>query len=104
MQIPDKELGLVASIASDFIDNSKNSGVSFVFDSISDLIRGERWEQIYAGIRQLIDLLTVPNATALFLANTNTMDPRFLSALRGSFALQLRMDIDGLRAVKIPPN
>jgi hypothetical protein len=104
MQIPDKELGLVAAIASDFIDNSKNSGVSFVFDSISDLIRGERWEQIYSGIRQLIDLLTVPNATALFLANTNTMDPRFLGALRGSFALQLRLDADGFRAVKIPQN
>ena len=102
MQIPDKELGLVASIASDFIDNSKGSGASFVFDSISDLIRGERWEQIYAGIRQLIDLLTVPNATALFLANVNTMEPRFLAALRGAFALQLRMDGSGLRAVKVP--
>jgi hypothetical protein len=102
MQIPDKELGLVASIASDFLDNSKNSGASFVFDSITDLIRGERWEQIYSGIRQLIDLLTVPNATVLFLANANTMDPRFLGALRGAFALQLRMDGTGLRAVKIP--
>src|SRR5207247_5212129 len=26
MQIPDKELGLVAAVLSDFIDNSKNSG------------------------------------------------------------------------------
>jgi hypothetical protein len=102
MQIPDKELGLVASIVSDFLDNSKNSGASFVFDSISELIRGERWEQVYAGIRQLIDLLTVPNATALFLANVNTMEPRFIGALRGAFAVQLRMDNYGLRAVKVP--
>ena len=101
-QIPDKELGLVAAIVSDFLDNSKNSGASFVFDSISDLIRGERWEQVYAGIRQLIDLLTVPNATALFLANVNTMEPRFIGALRGAFAVQLRMDDNGLRAVKVP--
>lgn len=104
MQIPDKELGLVASIASDFLDNSKNSGASFVFDSVPDLIRGERWEQIYAGVGQLIDLLTVPNATALFLFNVNAMDPRFLGALRGAFAMQLRMDANGLRAVKIPQN
>jgi hypothetical protein len=102
MQIPDKELGLVAAIVSDFLDNSQNSGASFVFDSITDLIRGERWEQVYAGIRQLIDLLTVPNATALFLANVNTMEPRFIGALRGAFAVQLRMDISGLRAVKVP--
>ncbi len=101
MQIPDKELGLVAAIVSDFLDNSKNSGASFVFDSISDLIRGERWEQVYAGIRQLIDLLTVPNATALFLANVSTMEPRFIGALRGAFAVQLRMDDNGLRAVKV---
>jgi hypothetical protein len=102
MQIPDKELGLVAAVVSDFLDNSKNSGTSFVFDSITDLIRAERWEQVYAGIRQLIDLLTVPNATALFLANVNTMDPRFIGALRGLFAVQLRMDSSGLRAVKVP--
>ncbi|HET7404518.1 MAG TPA: hypothetical protein VFJ63_00205 [Candidatus Bathyarchaeia archaeon] len=102
MQIPDKELGLVAAIVSDYLDNSKNSGASFVFDSITDLIRGERWEQVFAGIRQLIDLLTVPNITALFLANSNTMEPRFLGALRGAFAIQLGMDSYGLRATKVP--
>ena len=104
MQIPDKELGLVAAVLSDFIDNSKNSGASFVFDSITELIRGERWEQVYSGIKQLIDLLSVPNATALFLANVNTMEPRFLGALHGAFALQLRLDNQGLVAVKVPAN
>ncbi len=104
MQIPDKELGLVAAVLSDYIDNSKNSGASFVFDSITELIRGERWEQIYSGIKQLIDLLSVPNATALFLANVNTMEPRFLGALHGAFALQLRLNNEGLRAMKIPCN
>jgi len=104
MQIPDKELGLVAAVLSDFLDNSKNSGASFVFDSITELIRGERWEQVYSGIKQLIDLLSVPNATALFLANVNTMEPRFLGALHGAFALQLRLDNQGLMAVKVPAN
>ncbi len=104
MQIPDKELGLVAAILSDFIDNSKNSGASFVFDSITELIRGERWEQVYTGIKQLIDLLSVPNATALFLANVNTMEPRFLGALHGAFALQLSLNNDGFKAIKIPNN
>jgi hypothetical protein len=102
MQIPDKELGLVAAVLSDFIDNSNNSGASFVFDSFTELIRGERWEQVYSGIKQLIDLLSVPNATALFLANINTMEPRFLDALHGAFALQLRLDHEGLIAVKVP--
>lgn len=104
MQIPDKELGLVAAVLSDFIDNSKNSGASFVLDSITELIRGERWEQVYSGIKQLIDLLSVPNATAVFLANVNTMEPRFLGALQGAFALQLRLSGEGLKAVKVPNN
>src|SRR5438093_10757564 len=77
MQIRDQELGLVAAVLSDFLDNSKNSGASFVFDSITELIRGERWERGYSGLKQLIDLLTVPNATALILASINTMEPRF---------------------------
>jgi hypothetical protein len=104
MQIPDKELGLVASIVSDFIDNSKDSGASFVFDSITELIRGERWEQVYSGIKQLIELLSVPNATALFLANENTLEPRFLGALRGAFAMQMKLDDAGLKAIKVPAN
>ncbi len=104
MQIPDKELGLVASIVSDFIDNSKDSGASFVFDSITELIRGERWEQIYSGIKQLIELLSVPTATALFLANANTMEPRFLGALSGAFATQMKIDDNGLKAIKVPTN
>ena len=104
MQIPDKELGLVASIVSDFIDNSRDSGVSFVFDSITELIRGERWDQVYSGIKQLIELLSVPNATTLFLANESTMEPRFLGALRGAFAVQMKLDDAGLKAIKVPAN
>ena len=104
MQIPDKELGLVAALLSDFIDNSKNSGASFVFDSITELIRGERWEQVYSGIKQLIDLLSVPNATAVFLVNVNAMEPKFLGALHGAFAIQLRLSGEGLKAVKVPSN
>src|SRR5947208_13749005 len=100
MQLLDKERGLVAAVLSDCLDNSKNFGDSFVFDSITELIRGERWEQVYSAIKQLIDLLTVPNATALFLANINTMEPRFVGALRGLFAVQIRMDNYGLRAIK----
>ncbi len=101
MQIPDKELGLVASIVSDFLDNSKSMGASFVFDSITELIRGERWEQIYSGIIQLIELLNVPDVTTVFLANRNTMEPRFLGALRSAFSVQMKLDNTGLHAVKV---
>ena len=101
MQIPDRELGLVASIASDLMENSKNMAVSFAFDSIMDLVRGERWEQIYSGVKQLVELLSVPSVTSLFLANSDSFEPRFLGALRGLFAVQMRMDPTGLHLVKL---
>ncbi|HZY94455.1 MAG TPA: hypothetical protein VFE98_06280 [Candidatus Bathyarchaeia archaeon] len=100
VQIPDKELGLVTSIVSDYVENSKEIGANFVFDSITELIRGERWEQIYAGIKQLNELLNMPNVTALFLANRNTTEPRFLGALHGEFSLLLRLDDNGLQRIK----
>ncbi len=100
VQIPDKELGLVTSIVSDYVENSKGMGASFVLDSITELIRGERWEQIFSGIKQLNELLNSPNVTTIFLANHNTMDPRFLGALRGEFQIQLRLDNGGLRKIK----
>ena len=58
IQIPDKELGLVTSLVTDFFENNMFVALSFVFDSITELIRGERWEQVYSGIKQLIELLS----------------------------------------------
>ncbi len=101
VQIPNKELGLVNSFASDFLDNTMP--VSFVFDSITELVRGDRWEQVYSGTKQLTELLSVPNATALFLANRDTEDPRFLGALRGVFTFQLRLNSAGLHVDKRLP-
>lgn len=101
MQIPDKELGLVAAMVSDFIENSKSMGASFIFDSITELIRGERWEQVYSGIKQLIELLNAPNITALFLADQNAMEPRFLGALRSAVSIQMKLENNSLQAVKV---
>jgi len=103
IQIPDRELGLVTSIASDFLENNKNMSVSFVFDSLTDLIRGERWEQTYSGVKQIVELLDVPNANALFLANRDSFEPRFLGALRSLFSVQMRLDGSGLQLTKLGP-
>jgi len=92
IQIPDKELGLVTSLVTDFFENNMSVALSFVFDSITELIRGERWEQVYSGIKQLIELLSPSTVTAIFLVNTETTEPRFLGALRGLFSVQMRLD------------
>ncbi len=101
VQIPDRELGLVSSITSDFIENNRTLAVSFVFDSIPELIGGERWEQVYSGIKQLVELVSVPTATTLFLAGQSSLDPHFLGSLRAIFPIQLSLDSMGLRVVKI---
>jgi hypothetical protein len=101
IQIPDRELGLVTSIASDLMENSKNMALSFAFDSLVDLIRGDRWEQVYSGVKQLVELLRLPSVTALFLANSDSYEPHFLGALRSLFSIQLRLDTTGLQIGKL---
>lgn len=101
VQIPDRELGLVTSIASDLLENNRTSTVRFVFDSIEELIRGDRWEQQYSGVKQLVELLNVPHATALFLVNNGTTEPKFLASLKGVFAVQMRLDSTGLQVKKL---
>jgi hypothetical protein len=103
IQIPDKELGLVTSLVTDLFENNKSVALSFVFDSITELIRGERWEQVYSGIKQLIELLSPSTVTAIFLVNKETTEERFLGALRGLFSVQMRLDEaedQALRVVK----
>jgi hypothetical protein len=101
IQIPDKELGLVTSLVTDLFENNKSVALSFVFDSITELIRGERWEQIYSGIKQLIELLSPSTVTAIFLVNKETMDARFLGALRGLFSAQMRLDDTDGQTVRV---
>jgi len=103
IQIPDKELGLVTSLVTDLFENNTSVALSFVFDSIAELIRGERWEQVYSGVKQLIELLSPSTVTAIFLVNKETTEGRFLGALRGLFSVQMRLDDaegQGLRVVK----
>jgi hypothetical protein len=101
IQIPDKELGLVTSLITEFYENNKSVALSFVFDSITELIRGERWEQVYSGIKQLIELLSPSTITAIFLINTETTEPRFLGALRGMFSVQMKLDEVGSQALRV---
>jgi hypothetical protein len=101
IQIPDKELGLVTSLVTEFYENNKSVALSFVFDSISELIRGERWEQVYSGIKQLIELLSPSTITAIFLVNTETTEPRFLGALKGLFSVQMKLGEVGNQALRV---
>ena len=102
IQIPDKELGLVTSLITEFYENNKSVALSLVFDSIGELIRGERWEQVYSGVKQLIELVAPSTITAIFLMNKDTTDQRFLGALRGLFSVQMKIDESNqnLRVVK----
>ncbi len=102
VQIPDRELGLVTSIASDLLEANKDLPACLVFDSITELVRGDQWEQVYSGIKQLAELVALPNATALFLANQDTLEPHFLGALRSTFPILLKLDRSGLQATKLP--
>ncbi len=101
IQIPDKELGLVTSLVTDFYEHNKSVALSLVFDSITELIRGERWEQVYSGIKQLIELLSPSTITAIFLVNTETTEPRFLGALRGLFSVQMKLGEVGSQALRV---
>lgn len=102
VQIPDRELGLVTSIASDLLEANKGMPACFVFDSITELVRGDQWEQVYSGIKQLAELVALPDATTLFLANQDTLEPRFLGALRSTFPVLLKLDRSGLQTIKLP--
>ncbi len=101
IQVPDHELGLVAAVTSNLIENNPSTNSSFVFDSLPELMTSNHWEQTYSGIKQLFELVSVPNATVIFLANRDTFDPKLIGAIRGFFSIQLRLDSAGLHAQKV---
>ena len=85
----------------DVFENNRSVALSFVFDSITELIRGERWEQVYSGIKQLIELLSPSSVTAILLVSRETTEERFLGALRGLFSVQMRLDDTEGQALRV---
>ncbi len=101
VEIPDRELGLVTLIVSDLIESAKGLSACFVFDSMTELIRGERWEQVYSGVKQIVELVAQPNITTLLLANRDALDPRLVGALLGVIPAHMKLDRTGLQATKL---
>ena len=66
------------------------------------MVHGNHWEQVYSGIKQILELVSLPNVTTLVLANSDTLDANFLGALKGLFPLLLKMDRLGVRVQKLP--
>ena len=67
-----------------------------------DMVHGDHWEQVYSGLKQIIELVSVPKVTTMVLANQDTLDPQFLGALKGLFQVLLKLDQLGLRVQKLP--
>ena len=97
IQIPDEDLGIVTSILSDLIETAEGTPACFVLDNLTELVGGNGWELVFSGIKQIVELVSLPNVTTIVLANRDILEHDLLAALPSIFQIHLRLDNTGLR-------
>jgi len=94
-QMDDKETLLPASDLSvllnafDRIQRGDEKPINVLFDNLSDSILRCGFEKTYKFMRLLLETISSPQITALFVFNTTAHDKTISSAIRGLFKNQL---------------
>ncbi len=95
-----------ASIWLDSLDRllgaKSDTKMNVVIDSLSDLMLSTGFERTYSFLRNILDMLTSTEATALFLMNPTAHETKIVSRIRHLFGWQLHYGEEGLRVVRLP--
>ena len=86
--------------AADKILASNPGKVLFVFDNVSDLLLMVGLEKTYKFLKQFLELLHEPRATAFFIFIRKANEPREVNLLKGIFPNHFIEDAEGPRLVK----
>jgi len=78
----------------------RNSNI--VFDDLSSLILLTGFGKTYGFLRYALELLSLENATSLFLFDPRAHDVKVASGIRSLFSDQIAYGKEGLRVVKMP--
>ncbi len=97
--IPQSDTAIFLDVADKTLESRKGN-VTFVFDSVSDLLLSIGLEKTYKFLKQFLELLHEQRATAFFIFIKSAHTSKDLSLLRGLFSSHFIEDAEGARMVK----
>lgn len=94
--VPMSDLSVLLDTFSKIPNKSAKKPKAIVFDNLSDTILMCGFEKTYKFLRFLLEIISSPGVTALFIFNPTAHDPAISSSIRGLFKTQLIYSQRGL--------
>ena len=96
--LPARDLSVFLNVSVEVLKVQKEKTINMLFDNLSDIILRCGFEKTYSFMRFLLEAISPPKVTALFIFNPTAHDPMTSSSIRGLFHNQLAYSKSGPKA------
>ncbi len=93
--LPAHDLSILLNASVEALKEQKEKTINILFDNISSIIIRCGFEKTYSFMHFLLEAVSSPRATALFVFNPAAHDPEISSSIRGLFHIQLAYTKNG---------
>jgi hypothetical protein len=99
--LPERDTSLLLDAVDKLLEAHTGRRIGIVFEVFTYLILSLGFEKTYGVISSIVEMAESELATILLVVNSDALEPRTLSGIRGLFQSQLSYDSNGLRAVRL---
>jgi hypothetical protein len=99
--LPERDTSLLLDAVDKLLQAHTGRRIGIVFEVFTYLILSLGFEKAYGVISSVVEMAESELATILVLVNSDALEPRVLSGIRGLFQSQLFFNSSGLRAVRL---
>jgi hypothetical protein len=99
--LPERDTSLLLDAVDKLLQAHAGRRIGIVFEVFTYIILSLGFEKAYGVISSVVEMAEAELATILVMVNSDALETRALSGLRGLFQSQLTMDSSGLRQVRL---
>jgi len=99
--LPERDTSLLLDAVDKLLEAHKGRRIGIVFEVFTYLVLSLGFEKAYGVISSIVEMAESELATILVLVNSDALESRALSGIRGLFQSQLFFNSDGLKAMRL---
>lgn len=99
--LPERDTSLLLDAVDKLLQANRGRHIGIVFEVFTYLILSLGFEKAYGVVSSVVEMAESELATILVLVNSEALDPRTMSGLRGLFQSQLFYNSSGLKQVRV---
>jgi hypothetical protein len=98
--LPERDTSLLLDAVDKLLQAHAGRRIGIIFEVFTYLTLSLGFEKTYGVISSVVEMADAERAAILVLVNSDALEPRILSGMRGLFQSQLSFDSNGLKVIK----